>query len=109
MHLWLLSDIVAISILLSYSSMGRLEFGHKNGNSNVVTWKKFHSQFFCAKKQQICQDKNNLILYIYLFSFYVMPVGVLSGKVGTGMCGPDSVPFRRPRFTYDPFLFEKLV
>ena len=25
--------------------------------------------------------------------------GVLSGKVGTGMCGPDRVPFRPLRFT----------
>ena len=33
--------------------------------------------------------------------------GVLSGKVGKGRCGPDRVPFWRPRFTNDPFfLFE---
>ena len=32
--------------------------------------------------------------------------GVLSGKVGTGMCGPDRVPFRLLRFTNaPPFLF----
>ena len=29
--------------------------------------------------------------------------GVLSGKVGTGMCGPDRVPFRPLRFTNGPF------
>ena len=28
---------------------------------------------------------------------------VLSGKVGTGMCGPDRVPFRPLRFTNGPF------
>ena len=32
--------------------------------------------------------------------------GVLSGKVGTGMCGPDRVLFRPLRFTNCPFLFE---
>ena len=30
-----------------------------------------------------------------------------SGKVGTGRCGPDRVPFQRPRFT--PFLIENLL
>ena len=29
--------------------------------------------------------------------------GVLSGKVGTGRCGSDRVPFRPPRFTMTPF------
>ena len=29
--------------------------------------------------------------------------GVLSGKVGTGRCGLDRVPFQAPRFTNDPF------
>ena len=32
--------------------------------------------------------------------------GVLSGKVGTGMCGPDGVLFRPLRFTNGLFLFE---
>ena len=34
------------------------------------------------------------------------PGGVLSGKVGTGMCGPDRVLFRSLRFSNGPFLFE---
>ena len=34
------------------------------------------------------------------------PGGVLSGKVGMGMCDPDRVPFRPLRFTNGPFLFE---
>ena len=29
--------------------------------------------------------------------------GVLSGKVGTGMCGPDRVLFRALRFCNGPF------
>ena len=30
--------------------------------------------------------------------------GVLrAAKVGKGRCGPDRVPFRRPKFTNDPF------
>ena len=29
--------------------------------------------------------------------------GVLGGKVGTGMCGPDRVLFRPLRFTNAPF------
>ena len=29
------------------------------------------------------------------------PWGVLTGKVGTGRCGPDRVPFRPPRCTND--------
>ena len=29
--------------------------------------------------------------------------GVVSGKVGTGMCGPDRAPFRPLRFTNGPF------
>ena len=29
--------------------------------------------------------------------------GVLSGKVGTGMCGPDRVLFRTLRFCNGPF------
>ena len=29
--------------------------------------------------------------------------GVLSGKVGTGMCGPDRVLFRPLRFSNGPF------
>ena len=32
--------------------------------------------------------------------------GVPSGKVGTGMCGPDRVLFRALRFCNSPFLFE---
>ena len=32
-----------------------------------------------------------------------IPGGVLSGKVGTGMCGPDRVLFRALRFTNGPF------
>ena len=32
--------------------------------------------------------------------------GIYSGKVGTGMCGPDRVHFRPLRFTNGPFLFE---
>ena len=35
--------------------------------------------------------------------------GVLSGKVSTGMCGPDRVPFRPLRFTNGPFFIWKLV
>ena len=31
---------------------------------------------------------------------------VLSGKVGTGICGPDRVLFRPLRLTNGPFLFE---
>ena len=31
------------------------------------------------------------------------PGGVLSGKVGTGMCGPDRVLFRPLRFSNGPF------
>ena len=31
------------------------------------------------------------------------PGGVLSGKVGTGMCGPDGVLFRALRFCNGPF------
>ena len=40
--------------------------------------------------------------------FVVWARGVLSGKVGTGMCGSDGVlfPFRNLRFTKAPFLFE---
>ena len=34
--------------------------------------------------------------------------GVLSGKVGMGMCSPDRVPFWPLKFTIDPFLFENL-
>ena len=37
------------------------------------------------------------------------PGGVLSGKVGTGMCDPDRVPFRSLRFTNRPFFICKLV
>ena len=33
--------------------------------------------------------------------------GVLSGKVGTGMCGPDRMPFRLPRFTNGLFFYLK--
>ena len=33
----------------------------------------------------------------------VRPGGVLSGKVGTGMCGPDRVLFRALRFCNGPF------
>ena len=32
--------------------------------------------------------------------------GVLGGKVDTGMCGPDRVPFQPLRFTNGTFLFE---
>ena len=32
-----------------------------------------------------------------------LPGGVLSGKVGTGMCGPDRVLFRPLRFSNGPF------
>ena len=32
--------------------------------------------------------------------------GYHSGKVGTGMCGPDGTHFRPLRFTNGPFLFE---
>ena len=33
--------------------------------------------------------------------------GVLTGKLGTGMCGPDRVPFRPLRFANGPFfIFE---
>ena len=32
--------------------------------------------------------------------------GVLSGKVGTGMCGPDRVLFGLSGFAMAPFLFE---
>ena len=32
--------------------------------------------------------------------------GYHSGKVGTGMCGPDGAHFRPLRFTNGPFLFE---
>ena len=39
-----------------------------------------------------------LLSYIYNF-----PGGVLSGKVGTGMCGPDRVLFRALRFCNGPF------
>ena len=35
--------------------------------------------------------------------------GGLSGKVGTGMCGPDRVLFRPPRFTNGPFFIWNLV
>ena len=35
--------------------------------------------------------------------------GVLSGKVGTEMCGPDRVLFRPLRFTNGPFFIWKLV
>ena len=34
--------------------------------------------------------------------------GVLSGKVGTGMCGPDRVLFRPLRFTNGPFFYLKI-
>ena len=34
------------------------------------------------------------------------PGGVLSEKVGMGMCGPDRVFFPPLRFTNGPFLFE---
>ena len=37
------------------------------------------------------------------------PGGVLSGKVGTGMCGPDRVLFRALRFCNGPFFIWKLV
>ena len=36
-------------------------------------------------------------------------VGVLSGKVGTGMCGLDRVHFRPLRFINGPFFIWKLV
>ena len=39
----------------------------------------------------------------------VFPGGVLSGKAGTGMCGPDMMPFRPLRFTNGLFLFENLL
>ena len=34
--------------------------------------------------------------------------GVLSGKVGTGMCGPDRVLFRALRFCNGPFFYLKI-
>ena len=34
--------------------------------------------------------------------------GVLSGKVGTGMCGPDRVLFRPLRFTNGLFFYLKI-
>ena len=34
--------------------------------------------------------------------------GVLSGKVGTGMCGPDRVLFRPLRFSNGPFFYLKI-
>ena len=34
---------------------------------------------------------------------YPRPRGVLSGKVGMGMCGPDRVLFRALRFCNGPF------
>ena len=34
--------------------------------------------------------------------------GVLSGKVGTGMCSPDRVPFRPLRFTNGSFFYLKI-
>ena len=34
--------------------------------------------------------------------------GVLSGKVGTLMCGPDGVLFRPLRFTNGPFFYLKI-
>ena len=43
------------------------------------------------------------------FCLWITPGGVLSGKVGTGMCGPDRVLFRPLRFTNGPFFIWKLV
>ena len=34
--------------------------------------------------------------------------GVLSGKVGTGMCGPDRLLFRPLRFSNGPFFYLKI-
>ena len=36
------------------------------------------------------------------------PGGVLSGKVGTGMCGPDRVLLQPLRFTNGPFFIWKI-
>ena len=50
---------------------------------------------------------DNMLLYLVKNPFVVEARGVLSGKVGTGMCGPDRVLFRPLRFTNGPFfLFE---
>ena len=35
--------------------------------------------------------------------------GVLSGKVGTGMCGPDRAPFRPLGFTNGLFFYLKII
>ena len=48
-------------------------------------------------------------LHWIFVSTQLCPRGVLSGKVGMGMCGPDRVPFRPLRFTYGPFFIWKLV
>ena len=59
----------------------------------------------------VCMVKLNDASCFGLFSLCLMskkdleskPGGVLSGKVGTGMCGPDRVPFLPLRFTNGPF------
>ena len=53
-----------------------------------------------------------LALYLPLSGLTPMPRGgggLLSGKVGTGMCGPDKVLFRALRFCNGPFFIWKLV
>ena len=46
-----------------------------------------------------------MIMIIMIMIMIIMMIiwGVLSGKVGTGMCGPDRVLFRALRFCNSPF------
>ena len=51
----------------------------------------------------------NWDLDVHLMEPWGGPWGLLSGKVGTGMCGPDRVLFQARRFTNGPFFIWKVV
>ena len=61
---------------------------------------------------------DNEIMQLPIIAYYISDItfmitrihhelrGYHSGKVGTGVCGPDGAHFRPLRFTNGPFLFE---
>ena len=52
-----------------------------------------------TQKNRISSEDSSYSEYLFCYT----PGGVLSGKVGTGMCGPDRVLFWPLRFSNGPF------
>ena len=78
----------------------------------VLSWSVFHNimQFHIAPCGDFPRIKRceSITWTTGAYMYLNRGGGVLSGKVGTGMCGPDRVLFRPFRFTNGPFFYLKI-